>query len=523
MKFTLQNAFYLLLINCCVLCTNKIFSQREFTIEKKIARIRLSGETMFMEDEANIGMIGIGYDLFGLIKKHPNVYLGVNSFSAMTGERAGIFSFGVSAGLKKRFFRTSLMYDLGVYVGGGGGGGAPDGGGLIVRPHFEFEQRVSKGLSLRAGLAKIDFPTGTISSTHFSFGVTLDERFYQVKEKINNDLKSFSEFKLNEHRISLVNTVYTSFQGDVVEDYNNTTYIPGENIELIGIQFDKFFTKNFYGSLEFNGAYGGGVDGFMSYFIGGGMTLPILSNKLFYDLRFLAGPSGGGAVATGGGASFQIETGLGIQIFKEYQLKVLAGKTFAPSGTFEAFHYDFVFGKTFELFGGISNKTKTSFNLKTEGYKLQDFSFSVFNRTYFPPNLKDKNGIKYDHSFNLIGFEVAKRLTKNLSLAGSTVWAYQGSYGAYGEGWLGVIGHQSLNKNWEINAKLMAGAGGGGGIILGSGLLFQYTAGIERKLSEGISLFANFGRFKPLEGNFNPIILDIGFKFNLSQLTFKSN
>ncbi|WP_139959308.1 hypothetical protein [Flavicella sediminum] len=515
MKIALRLSFLIYLLSI----TNSI-AQQEFSIEKKTSRIRLSGETMHMDGEDNIGMIGIGYDLFGLVKKHPNVYLGVNSFSAMTGERAGIFSFGVSAGLKKRFFRTSLFYDVGVYVGGGGGGGAPDGGGLIVRPHFEFEQRVSKGLSLRAGIAKIDFPTGTISSTHFSFGLTLDESFYLASEKVNTNFERFSKFKNSTNRLSFVNTMYTSYQGEVVEK-GNVTFVPGSKIELIGIQFDKYITPNFYGSLEFNGAYGGGVDGFMSYFIGGGMTLPIWKDKLFYDFRALVGPSGGGAVATGGGASFQIETGLGIQIFKDYQLKVLAGKTFAPGGTFEAFHYDFVFGKTIELFGGISDKSPQKFNIKTEDYQLQDFSFSVFNRTYFPPALKDKNGISYDHSFNLIGFEVAKRLNKYVSLVGATIWAYQGSYGAYGEGWVGVIGHQALKNNWELNAKVMAGAGGGGGIELGSGLLFQYTAGIEKKISEGISLFSNIGRFKPLKGNFDPLILDIGVKFQLGQLVLK--
>ena len=519
MKNTIQTYLKLLLIYFCFGSSLMVFAQNEFSVEKKISRMRLSGETMTMVGEPNIGMVGIGYDVFGIVKKHPSIYLGVNSYSAMTGERAGIFSFGVSAGVKKRFFRTSLFYDLGVYVGGGGGGGAPDGGGLIIRPHVEFEHNLSKILALRAGLAKIDFPTGTISSTHFSFGLVIDGSFYLTSEKVNKDYEVFEDFKKSTYRISLVNTIYDSFKGKVVEG-NPIGYTPGTKIKLIGIQFDKFFTPNFYASLEFNGAYAGGVDGYMSYFIGGGMSLPIIKNRLFYDLRLLAGPSGGGAVATGGGASFQVETGLGIQFFKDYQLKVVAGKTFAPGGSLDAFHYDVVLGKTIEVFGGVSDKNKANFNVKSDDLHLQDYSFSTFNRTYFPPNLLDKSNIKYDHSFNLIGFEVAKRLNDHFSLVGSTVWAYQGSYGAYGEGWLGMIAHQELKNDWEINGKLMVGAGGGGGISLGSGLLSQYTAGVEKKVSEGVSLFTNVGRFQPLKGNFNPIILDVGVKLNLGQLVY---
>jgi hypothetical protein len=494
-----------------------VLSQAQYSIEKKASRVRLSGETMFMDGESNIGMVGIGYDIFGLIKKHPSAYFGINSYSAMTGERAGVFSFGIASGIKKKLFKN-LFYDFGIYLGGGGGGGAPDGGGLIVRPHFELEQKISNLVSLKAGIAKIDFPTGTISSTHFSYGLTFNGNSYMASKRKIKSNHTFSSIKSGKFRISLVGTVYNNFYGDLVEK-GNKIYVSGTPVKLMGIQFDKYLSRNFYASLEFNGAFSGGVDGYMSYFLGGGMTLPIIKNKVFFDLRLLAGPSGGGGVATGGGASFQAEAGLGVDLFKNFQLKFLAGKTYAPNDTFEVSHFDIVVGKTFEVFNGIQNESIDNFEIETDDFNLSGLSLTTFNRTYFPPYILDKKGNEYDRYFNLIGFEMAKKLNKKLSLVGSTIWAYQGSYGAYGEGWLGLMMHHEINEDWDVNLKAMTGAGGGGDISLGGGLLFQYTVGIEKVLSNRFSLIGNFGRFEPLKGNFKPIIADIGLKFQLGQLS----
>lgn len=494
-----------------------IQSQSDFSVEKFKSRFRLSGESMNMDGEPNIGMMGIGYDVFGLIKKYPNIYLGANSYSAMSGDRAGVFSFGVSAGYKKTIIKNSLFADFSVFVGGGGGGGAPDGGGLIIRPSFELEKRVNDKLSLRAGISRIDFPSGTISSTHVNFGLVLNGAIYFANEESVTPAKFVANGSSNKIRASFVNTTYSSFQGAVVEP-NNTTYIPGTTIRLIGAEVDKFLSPNFYASVEFNGAVTGGIDGYMSYFLGGGFYYPFWNDRFFYDLRILAGSSGGGGVASGGGASFQFETGFGVKLLKSYELKILGGKTIAPWGTFEVNHFDIVLGKNFEIYKNEKLKFAKKAKVDSGEYRFQEIGFSTFNRTYIPPRIKDKKGNYYDKFFNLIGFELSVKINNYLSLIGSTIWAYQGSYGAYGEGWLGLSNNYQISDNWQLLLNGMVGAAGGGDINLGSGLLFQYSVGAEKVINDRLSFMMNVGQVRPLEGNFTPVHIDLGIKLKINKL-----
>lgn len=505
------------LLICLVFITQLLQSQSDYSVERFRSRFRLSGESMHMDGEPNIGMIGIGYDIFGLVKKYPNIYLGANSYSAISGDRAGVFSFGVAVGYKKAIFKNSLFADFSIFLGGGGGGGAPDGGGLIIRPSFELEKPISNSLSLRAGISRIDFPSGTISSTHFNFGLVINESIYFANDKAGVSEKQDDNGSDSKIRASIVGTTYNRFHGAVVEP-NNKTYIPGTTIRLIGAGVDKFLTPNLYASVEFNGAVTGGVDGYMSYFLGGGFYYPFMSERLFLDIRLLGGASGGGGVASGGGASFQVETGIGAKLFKSYELKIVGGKTFAPWGTLEVGHFDLVLAKNFETYRSEKMKIGEKLKVSSKKYKFQEIGFTTFNRTYIPPHLKDKKNNYYDDYFNLIGFELSTRINEHLSLLASTIWAYQGSYGAYGEGWLGFGTNHRLTENWDLIFKGMVGAGGGGDINLGNGLLFQYSVGAEKKINERLAFNINVGQFRPLEGNFTPIHIDLGLKIKINKL-----
>jgi len=500
----------------CFFTVLSLTAQSYYNVSVKESRYRFSGESLEMPDEPNIGMHGIGYDIFGLVKKVPRLYFTINSYSAITGDRSGIFSFGSGIGYKQPLFDEFLSLDYGFFIGGGGGGGAPDGGGLITRFHFDVEKPISDLIALRLGVSRFDFPTGDIGSTNLTAGLVFNTLFYRAKS-IDEPLEYSSYNNANRKvRVGFVYTMYNTFQKGPVSP-GHSTYVQGSKIGLAGIQFDQFFTSNFYVSVEGNGAFKGGVDGYASYLLGVGWQQYLLGN-LFADARVLGGPSGGGGIDIGGGASFQTEIGIGLTLFKEYEAKILAGKMFAPGGDFETQYFDFVVSKIIHLYRPNKDDKGRDNNYELEGYKTDRYSFSVFNRTYIPPRIRDKNGLLYDSHFNLIGLGVEKVISNWFSLRGSTVWAYQGSYGAYGEAWGGIKLNQLLFNKWYANAKLMAGVGGGGGIDVGSGLLFHYSAGVENRFSDDWSLVFDIGKLKPYKGNFTPWVINFGIKLNISQL-----
>ena len=491
---------------------------QEYSVEVFPNRYRFSWETVAMETEEDLGFVGIGFDLFHLVNKSSKVYVGINSYSAMSGIRPGLITLGMSAGWSPQIFKNGFFLDLGAFVGGGGGGGADDGGGLILRPHLVLEKRI-QNVGFRVGVSRIDFPTGNISGNQVNFGLTLNgENYFKVS---NNSYSKFSSEKLatNKLRVAIVGTQYFNLKEGSVPSKPEV-----ENVGLVGMQIERSFSDYAYGILKANGAYSGGTDGYMSIFMGAGGKLPIVRNRLNIEGRFLFGPTGGGGIESGGGATAQAELGLSVLFGNGYDLKVMTGKTFSPWGTFSTNHVEIGIGKSFDRLypSNISKETK-EFNVESSDYNVNHMAFAVYNRTYFSPDAVDKAGVPYLSSFNLLGFEIQKFIGKRFSINGGTVWAYQGDYGAYAEGLLGATYYQPVFNDWNITFKGMFGAAGGGNIDLGGGLLFEYTIGLERILNEKWDIFVNLGKVQPFEGNFTPVSLDFGLKFHINQLIKKSN
>ena len=488
---------------------------QEYSVELFPNRYRLSWENVSMSEEPDLGFIGIGFDLFNITSKSSTMYLGINSYSALKGIRPGLITFGMSTGWRKKLFDENLYVDFGAFVGGGGGGGADDGGGLIIRPHIALEKRI-RNLGFRVGFSRIDFPTGSITGNQINFGITLNgANYFKVEDfnvsKIKNEL-----LNTNKLRVAMVGTQYYNFEKGSAPA---RPVVENGKVSLIGVQIERIINQNLYGILKMNGAFHGGADGYMSILFGAGGTLPVIKNRLNLEGRLLFGPSGGGAIEAGGGATAQTEIGLSLKLKKGYSIKLMTGKTFAPWGPFNANHIEFGIGKSLEVLSPSSTqKRKKHFNIDTKEYNVNHLAISTFNRTYFPPSKPRKGGDIYQSSFNLLGFEVQKYIGKRFSLNGGTVWAYDGDYGAYAEGLFGATYYHPIHEKWNLTAKGMFGAAGGGGIDLGSGLLFQYAVGIERKINQKWNLYLNVGKVQPFKGNFTPYSLDIGIKFHLNQL-----
>lgn len=495
----------------------KVESQ-ESSVEVFPNRYRISWETVAMQTEEDLGFVGIGFDLFHLVNKSSTVYVGINSYSAMSGIRPGLITLGMSAGWCPQIFNNGFYLDMGAFVGGGGGGGADDGGGLILRPHLVLEKRFGN-LGLRLGVSRIDFPSGSIEGNQVNVGVSYSGKNYFKVTQNEYGFIPTAELQTNKLRVAMVGTQYFNLKEGSVPGKPDV-----EEVGLVGVQIERNFSDYAYGILKLNGAYSGGTDGYMSIFLGAGGKLPVVRNRLNVEGRFLFGPTGGGGIESGGGATAQAEIGLSVLFGNGYDLKVMTGKTFAPWGPFSTNHLEVGIGKSFDrLFPTeVSNKTH-EFNVDSNAYVVNHMAFSVYNRTYFPPSALDKSGVPYLSSFNLLGFEIQKFIGERFSINGGTVWAYQGNYGAYAEGLLGATYHQPIVDNWYLTAKGMFGAAGGGDLDLGGGLLFEYTVGIERVLNQKWNLFANFGKVQPLEGNFAPLSLDFGLKFHINQLIKKNN
>src|SRR5690606_14896970 len=180
---------------------------------------KLSYEMLKMNSEKDIGMAGIGADLF-VFEKLPNLYITLNSYSAMTGERPGLISFGMGVGYLQPLFDSRVALDAGVFVGGGGGGGAPDGGGLITRGHLNLAYNFDK-LSVLAGYSRLDSPTGTMGGNNLNFGISLHSLFDTAQRTTETSGEFIEKMKSSRFRMTLLGMRYMQFSEGSFEPGNN--------------------------------------------------------------------------------------------------------------------------------------------------------------------------------------------------------------------------------------------------------------------------------------------------------------
>ncbi|MCE5205968.1 MAG: hypothetical protein LLF80_07705 [Porphyromonadaceae bacterium] len=512
-----------MLLLCCLFSVGPLVigqesDGREVNLIKQPLRLRSSYELLKMSSEPDLGMLGMGADFF-IVDKLPNLYFTIHTYSAIVGKRPGLITFGTGAGYIQPLFRSPLSLDAGIFVGGGGGGGASDGGGLITRLHLDLSYSM-KHVSVFGGYSRLDFPTGDIGGSSFNVGLTLSTLFSTARRSGSASMAEDYEDSLDKEsifRVQVTGQNYINFAGRPTFP-SNVPAPGGGEISLVGIELDHFFHKKWYAALKLHGAMAGGIDGYMSYLVGLGFEQALGTDRLTLDTQLLAGPSGGGGIASGGGGTIQGSVGLRALLGNAYGIKASIGQTITPGGDFNGTLLELGLSKNFQFASAANDRRKTAYRLKDTD-RLHEFGFELLNRTYYSSaNSVDKNGRPYDRTFNLIGFIVSKKLNHNFDILGATNWAYQGSYGAYAEGLLGLRYRYEWTPSWQFRAQVLGGAVGGGGIDLGSGLVFQYSAGLVRQMSQNWGITIDTGQMAGVKGNFKPLFTDIGIIYKFATI-----
>src|SRR5690554_3402749 len=456
-----NNSFrFSLLISLLLSATPLVIGQEndhsEINLIKQPLRYRFSYELLKMSSEPDLGMLGMGVDFF-IIDKLPNLYLTINSYSAIVGRRPGLITFGTGVGYLQPLFQSPFSLDAGLFVGGGGGGGAQDGGGLISQGHLNLSYKM-KYLSVTGGYSRLDFPNGAMGSNNFNVGLTFSSNFRTARRSAHKSMTDDSVNQLDKRstfRVQVTGQNYIIFAGNPT--FQSKIQSKEGEISLIGIEMDHFFHKKWYAALKLHGAVAGGIDGYMSYLVGLGFEQELGTERLTFDTQLLAGPSGGGNVASGGGGIVQGSVGIRARLGNAFGIKAAIGQTITPGGQFNGTFLELGLSQNFQFLSTTGEHLKTAYRLKA-GDRLVEFEFELVNRTYYSsPELVDKNGRPYDRAFNLLGFLISKKIHHNFDILGASNWAYQGSYGAYAEGLLGLGYQYEWTPSWKFRAQVLGG------------------------------------------------------------------
>ena len=109
------------------------------------------------------------------------------------------------------------------------------------------------------------------------------------------------------------------------------------------------------------------------------------------------------------------------------------------------------------------------------------------------------------------------------SATGAAFAAYEGELGGYAEGLLGLkaeLEPRGLEGNYFF-ILAETGAAGGGGVDVGSGWIYNYSAGYRTYLTDSLLLNLEAGWFESDTGSFNGEAYTVGLGWDLHRAFLK--
>lgn len=468
----------------------------------------LTAESLRLPASKKMGMVA-GNLLFGVSDK---VRLGVGTYGAISGERGGFITLGI-AGELLQSLGNSWSSHAGLFAGAGGGHGGRllAGGGMMLRAGVGFSYEKSGYGDFGFGISHIRFPTGAIASTQPY--IQYQHAFYTVLSPgwlsyaSDTDASAEHIVRADANEISVVARHYTIPDSAL----GNIGQLQQNRMQLLGVEWLTYPTKNWFIKLESEGAIGGESKGYMQILAGGGYRLP-LSSSTVLKFAAAAGPAGGGGVDTGGGLLLDAGMSLQQKIATRTALEFSVSQLRAPSSNFRAqsvaVKVNYHFGVPVVSSSAIPWGAMRSFD-------AQKFRLRAVNQTYFSADYRWRNQYA-GNAVSTLGVQADYFVSPTFFVTGQGLAAYAGEAGAYMTGQLGVGRRWSAAEHWFVEGEGLLGAAGGGGMEVGGGLIAQANASLGYHMTDYLSLLGTAGRIQAMQGKFKANVIGVSLAYQFT-------
>lgn len=407
----------------------------------------------------------------------PWFYSGLVGYEAVSGNKGGYFGLGLDEGVQHPIW-GDLWANTGVRTGGAGGRSSPVGGGLFYQPYAGLQYHFSQA-TLGIEYNDIEFPSGHISSHQWNVGIStpmeLNLRDSEFYDENSIAFKTAANYPT-------ANTRDTNGQIDTAQ------------FGTMGIELDHYFQQSVFAFGDFLGAFRGRANGFAQSTLGLGYTLPI-GGRMDLLAKLGAGAAGGGALDTGGGFIVTPTVGMQMHLTRLFAWEIDANYTHATSGHFDTESY--------------SALVKYYFNRKERMEDNHDWRVRLNNQTYFSPQ---NSAHQINPAMQLLNVDFDYWIQSHWYATGQTAFAYSGkNTGGYFSGMLGAGGQTSTWKNHFYSfGELLVGTGGGAGLDIGTGALYEPVLGLGYAFTQTTSAQISVGRLMAFTGKFNSTVMNVG-------------
>jgi hypothetical protein len=494
---------------------------QDLTLESHPTRWRISLERFEADEGNDLGLVGLYVDLLDVWPGTvPGLYAGVGGEAAVTGTTGGLFLGGATVGWLEEIY-PGWNLDFGL-LAGAGGGGSDTGSGFVLRPHAAVEKVIGM-TAIRLELVHLDFVNGEIEDTHLALGLSLPGEILQAASGRPPDFVPPSE--LHWRRIRITPTLTRIFPASGAKKTDGTPQ--EEDLDLAGAEVDYFIGDTLYLPVEINAAVGGDAGGFLTAMGGLGASWPIGLPGLTLDGKLLVGAGGGGDVDSGGGFLWGGQAGLAWAFLRDVSVQVLGGYLDAPDGDFEGTTLSAGLSWTpvaAELAYDYPRENLERQGLPGSAARLDPMRVQLMNKTYLPESSAHKvNGGELDDAINLLGLGIQRPIEifhQDCAVTAAAFGAWDGGVGGYAEGLLGLQYELAPFKNARFHTVTLRGeigAGGGGDVDVGPGLIYALSAGWRFQYSRDLALSLDVGSVEADTGSFHASAFTLGVSYVLNR------
>ena len=452
----------------------------------KTHSFKLSWEEIPRAKNEYIGLVGVQYILNNFILS--NSYIGIGGYGALTGDRGGFFTAGLTPGLNISV-RDNLTLDLGLFIGGGGGAGAFPGNGEMIRGHFYFGRKINQYVNW-IGFSS-SYISGIKTGNKYSIAITRSIPVFEHISFLQKSSVPIPSIKYRSYRIAVTPSI--AFYGVPNKLVGRNSDPLKKRIPLSGSDLEKNIGEKLNFVFSLYGASGGNAVGYGKIMLGLGYPVFIYRNLNLHSY-YQFGMSGGGNIDTGGGFIYRSSFRLTYPLTKSISLHGFYGIINAPNGSFNATFFGtgiLMHKNILEPILDDKIKNKILVSLPSRFFSKFPFKWYVGNKIVIPKkSLKEINGKPYKNLLKSISLGIEIPMNKKINLLSVTYWAYSGDIGAYAEGCFGLNTNIIKIGDFFIGGQSEIGAAGGGGVNANNGIFHQHTinAGYPLNLNHRIKL-----------------------------------
>ena len=278
-------------------------------------------------DFATIGIEGRSYIA-------DNAYIKMETAGAFDGDSSGYMQILAGGGIEYPLSGNMRWY-ADIATGGGGGGAVDTGGGWLVQGEVGCLIAVDTELTAAISGGCLTAPDGALDAWFGGISVG-----YQQTQ---GALTAMDQSSFERTRLRVVHQTYLQ------ADPNWRSHHADQRVGNIGVQLDAFFNESWYVSGQGIAAESGKAGAYMAGMVGLGYEWD-LTSKGFINIEGLVGAAGGGGIATGSGAVYQLNLGLGRQLTEETSISLSVGIMDAFDGPFAAEVIGLSYNCDFDLF-----------------------------------------------------------------------------------------------------------------------------------------------------------------------------